>query len=357
MKFLQNTWYVAALSDEVGAEQFFDRKILGVSVLMYRKRDGEPVALHDRCPHRFAPLHLGKRVDDDVVCPYHALRFDCSGQCVHSPHGEGHIPKAAQVRSFPVTERHGFIWLWPGNPALADESLIPDFGRLTDGPVNSVGYGYMHMPANYEIVVDNIMDLSHVDVVHGPLLSTAGKLSPLVPKVEDIDGVVTIRWEWQQQPPMGFFAPFLPAPQAEAEQWVQVEWQAPACMLLTVGAVQGSRDYDKGLVSWDHHIMTPETATTTHYFFGSRRNWLVDDADFNRTKLEGTLAAFATEDKPLITAVQQEMGTIDIWSLKPVMLSSDPGAIRARRKLLELIKHEEEQGSASMIPLKVESTT
>src|SRR5260370_3840354 len=106
--YLMNAWYVAALSSEVGPVALFHRKILDTSVLLYRKEDGKPVALHDRCPHRFAPLHLGKRHGDEVACLYHALRFDCSGKCTQNPHGNGHIPQAAQVKAFPLIEKFGF---------------------------------------------------------------------------------------------------------------------------------------------------------------------------------------------------------------------------------------------------------
>ncbi|GAC1620038.1 MAG: aromatic ring-hydroxylating dioxygenase subunit alpha [Nevskia sp.] len=344
--YLRNAWYVAALSTEVGETNLFQRKLFGRSVLLYRRADGSVAALHNRCPHRFAPLHLGKRAGDEVICLYHGLRFDSRGACVHSPHGDGHIPSHARVRSFPCVDRHGFVWLWLGEAAAADEALIPDYGLLTRGHEHGVGYGYIQMPANYQLIVDNIMDLSHVDHLHGPLLSTAGKLSPLKPPVTEDERSVTIRWEWQQHPPIGLLAPFLPQPGEAAEQFVQVVWSAPSAMLLTVGAVQGSRDYEAGVISWDIHIMTPETETATHYFFGSRRNFLVEDAALNQAKLEGTLAAFMSEDRPLIAAVQQEMGTTDLWSLKPAALSCDTGGVRVRRKLAKMIEAERQRDGA-----------
>jgi len=339
-RHLKNAWYVAALSTEVAPDAMFTRKILGVSVVLYRREDGQPVALQDRCPHRFVPLSMGKRAGDDIVCPYHALRFDPSGQCVHNPHGDGLVPKAAKVRSFPTAERDGFVWLWAGEASLADQALIPDYSLLSGGTPNSKGYAYMHMEANYEIVVDNIMDLSHVDHVHGPLLNTAGHLSAQVPKVIEDGRSVQVRWDWRQDPSMGFFSPFLPRPGESARHHVTVHWTAPSTMLLTVGAMQDEGPDESGLISWDHHLMTPETETTTHYFFASRRNWLVDDAGLNKMKMEGTVAAFTTEDKPIIEAVQREMGTTDLWELKPVLLTSDPAAVKARRLLEKLIQAE-----------------
>lgn len=341
MNALHNIWYVAAIANEVAAEGLFHRRILDTSILFYRLADGTAVALHDRCPHRFAPLHLGKRVGDEVQCAYHALRFNADGQCTHSPHGDGTIPPRACVRRFPLVERYGFLWIWMGDARRADPALIPDY-PLLDNPVpTAIGRGYMHMAANYELIVDNVMDLSHVDHVHGPLLNTAGKLSPQKPPVTAEGNTVLVRWEWQQHPPMGLFAPLLPDPEGAAEQFVQVQWTAPSNMFLTVGAVQGSKDYEQGLISWDYHLLTPESETSTHYFFGSLRNFMVESEEFNQMKLKNMIDTFLAEDEPLIAAVQAEMGGAEFWALKPALLSSDPAPVKARRRLQQLIDDEQ----------------
>lgn len=340
MRYLKNAWYVAALSTEVEGEALFSRKILGASFLIYRKQSGEAVALRDRCPHRFAPLHIGKRVGDDIVCAYHALRFDCSGSCVNNPHGDGKIPKASAVQSFPLVERHGLLWIWMGDAARADEALIPDYGLLTSGHPNAVGYGYMRFGANYELIVDNIMDLSHADYVHGPLISTRGNLSPLIPSVVAGERAVTARWDWMQTPAMLILTPFLPDPVAETRHFAEVQWTVPCNMFLTLGGVQGERPHEEGMLSWDYHMLTPESETTTHYFFASRRNWNVEDADYNKAKMEGMIGAFSLEDGPIIASVQEEMGTLDFWSNKPMLLTCDPAAVRVRRILDRLIQEE-----------------
>lgn len=343
MKALNDAWYVAAMAKEVDGTALFPRKLLGISVLIYRKQDGTAVAMQDRCPHRFAPLHLGKRVGDEVQCLYHGLRFDADGACTHSPHGDGHVPARACVRAFPLVERYGFLWIWMGDVKRADATQIPHYPLLDNPLPTAVAHGYMYMPANYQLIVDNVMDLSHVDHVHGPLLNTAGRLSPQKPPVTEEGNTVLVRWEWQQHPPMGLFAPLMADPAGPAEQFVQVQWTAPSNMFLTVGAVQGSRDYEKGLISWDFHLLTPETDTSTHYFFGSLRNFMVEDAAFNDAKLENMIYTFKTEDEPLIAAVQAEMGTTDFWSLKPALLSCDPAPVKARRRLQKLIDEEAER--------------
>lgn len=340
--YLLNTWYVAALSSEIGPDDLFHRKIADRSILMYRKQDGEPVAMRDRCPHRFLPLSMGKREGDEVVCHYHGLRFDCSGKCIHSPHGNGKIPQAAVVQSFPLVERDGFLWIWLGEPSLADPSAILDCSRLSTNPTNSTFYFYMHNPANYELISDNIMDLSHIDHLHGPLINTEGKLSPLIPQVTEEGDDINIRWDWKADPAMQLLAMHLDDPGGRAEQFFSVKWHAPANMHLQVGAVQNSDDYHSdGVVLYDFHIMTPETAMTTHYFFASTRNYKQDDAEYNQLHKSGLHDAFTMEDKPVIGAQQVEMGTHDLFSLNPVLLTSDAGNIRVRRKLKAMVEAEQ----------------
>jgi len=340
MNYLHNTWYVVALSSEVSSQDLFNRKILDQSLLVYRREDGEAVTLLNRCPHRFVPLHFGRRVGDDIVCKYHGLRFDCSGKCVESPHGDGNIPKTAAVLSFPTSERHGFIWVWMGNSELADVNKIPKYTLLDDGNPNSKAYSYMKVDAHYEIIVDNIMDLNHVDHLHCPLVNSTGKLSLNIPKVIEDGNDVSVSWDWHQDPPLEVFSAFLPNPGRDAAHHFSVVWTAPSSILLTASANQSHADDKDALISWNHHLMTPETETSTHYFYATRRNWLVEDALLNKTNLNGAIDAFNKEDRPFIEAAQLEMGTADLNSLKPVLLSRDAAPIRARRKLQMLIVHE-----------------
>lgn len=347
--FLMNAWYAAALSTDVGPDALFHRRILDTSILIYRKQDGTPVALHDRCPHRFAPLHLGKRMGDEVSCLYHALRFNAEGQCTHNPHGMGQIPRAAKVRSYPLLEKFGFIWIWMGD-APADPAKLPDFGELDMGHPNGVAYTYMHMKANYELIVDNVMDLSHIDHVHGEIITTRGQLSPLVPKMRETPTSIAARWEWKQTPPMMIFNNFLPDPQGEARMFFDITWTPPANIQLSVGAVQNEQaqlDLMDCVGQYDLHTCTPETGDSTHYYFATRRNHLVEDGDYNRGKIQAMHTAFETEDGPIIEAVHAEMGTDDFFSLNPVLMSNDIAPVKVRRLLKRLIQQETARAQAS----------
>ena len=113
--FVRNLWYVAGWSSEL-TDRPLGRTIISEHIVMFREREGKAVAIGDVCPHRFAPLSMGKICDDGTLeCPYHGLRFDASGACVANPHEEGRIPRNAKVRSYPLCERYGILWIWMGD--------------------------------------------------------------------------------------------------------------------------------------------------------------------------------------------------------------------------------------------------
>lgn len=163
-RYLLNCWYVAAHAHEVTREPLA-RTLLDQFLVLYRSENGDPIVLMDRCPHRFAPLSLGRVVGDDIECGYHGMRFGATGGCTYNPHGTA-LPKAAQVRAYPAVERYGFIWYWPGDAEAADPALIRPFPFLADTERFAVVCGYLHTACNYQLVVDNLLDLSHTPYLH-----------------------------------------------------------------------------------------------------------------------------------------------------------------------------------------------
>lgn len=338
--FLMKAWYVAATSHEVTAESTLARRILGTSVVLYRDREGNPVALHDRCPHRFAPLSMGKRDGDQLVCPYHGLKFDEQGTCTHNPHGKGVITKALAVRVFPIVEKHGFLWIWMAQDA-PDYAMLPDYPQLDAGPATGIAHTYMKLPVDYRLILDNVMDLSHVDHVHGEIISTRGQLSPLFPQVKETGTSVSASWEWKQTPPILILNQFLPRPDEEAHHWIQVSWSAPSNIQLSLNCSQDETPVTEGPGQYDLHSVTPEDGHTTHYFFATRRNHIEDDAEYNAMKIAAMHDAFEKEDGPIMIACQREMGDEDFFEMNPVLMSNDLAAVKMRRQLQKLIDEEQ----------------
>src|SRR6202007_1211164 len=134
-----NVWYVAAHAHELD-QGLVARTICNEPVVLYRAASGQPVALHDRCPHRFVPLSMGKRVGDTLQCGYHGLAFDATGACADAPNDEQQTARIC-VRAYAAVERYSVIWLWLGDAAAADPSLIPSFDFMTDADY-AVARGY-----------------------------------------------------------------------------------------------------------------------------------------------------------------------------------------------------------------------
>lgn len=341
MIFLRNAWYMAAWADEVTHGELFSRVLLNESILFYRLEDGSVAAISNCCPHRFAPLSMGTQCGNAVRCAYHGLEFDYTGACTHNPHGDGKIPAAARVKIYPAVERYLAIWVWMGNPALADPDLIPDYSFLSDAKPTARNTGYLHSTCNYQLLCDNIMDLSHVDFLH-PATLGGGALSRVGGEVSELaGGRVSILWEAKNEVAPPAFGAHLPDPSAPADVWSSVVWSAPSLMHLSAGATTSGASYADGVSSSNLHIMTPESEFTTHYFFANTRSFLQDDAEFNQFIDKVLVGVFANEDKPMVEGQQQLMGTDEFWSLKPLLLPGDAGAIRARRALDRLIAQEQ----------------
>lgn len=337
--FLRDIWYMAAWSGEIG-EALFRRRIIGEPILLYRKTDGSVTALTDRCSHRFAPLSMGTREGDAVRCPYHGLVFDSTGACIASPFADT-PPKGAAIRGWPVEERYGAIWLWAGDPGAADPSLIPDFSAL-ERPCGSPLTGIMPMRAGYEFGTDNLMDLSHIEFVHKGSFAGAGVIFAGEHKIRREGETLHSDW-WMPDvaaPPhtLGIYPR-----EKRCDHWLDMRWNAPATMLLEVGATPIGTPREQGCTVWQAHVLTPETATTTHYFWATTRS--VDHVDPQADAfLHGLMQqAFEDEDKPIIEAAFANLDGGDFWARRPVSLGIDAGGTRARRLIENMLRREAER--------------
>ena len=121
-------WYVAAFCNEIG-EALLSRWILNEPVVMFRKADGSAVALQGRCPHRHFPLGESRRIGDTIQCGYHGMTFGADGRCTFIP-SQVKVPEVYSIRAYPLVERGLWAWIWPGDPAQADESLLPTLEEI-----------------------------------------------------------------------------------------------------------------------------------------------------------------------------------------------------------------------------------
>lgn len=338
MTFIRNTWYAAAWSEDV-SRTFLSRQYLNERVLLYRKEDGTPCAIADLCPHRFVPLSIGKLVGDTVECAYHGLAFDCSGNCVDNPHGAGVIPKAAKVRSYPLTEQYGMVWIWMGDAAKADPTLVPDYHWLTDTVRYSQSHGTINLKANYLLVMDNLTDLSHAGFVHEKTLEPR-ELARASFEVKEENGQI-----WTKQFVAGMEIPpvfrAIKGFTGRMDHWLEMRCDPPGCMITFFGVTEPGKTRAEGWGTYNPNIITPETESTTHYFWAVARDFDLDDKEMTRMNGMAASYAFENEDRPVIEAQQTVLAGRDLMSLRPVLLTNDQGSGRARRFIDRKLKAEQ----------------
>lgn len=331
MTFLHNSWYMAAWADEIEESALLARRLLGEPIILYRAPDGSPVALLDRCPHRFAPLSMGKLENGALECRYHGLRFGRDGLCVANPHGA--ISQGLKVRSYPVVEAFRAIWIWMGAPVEADPKMIRDLSFLQAAPETAFNKGYVLGRGHYQLFVDNILDLSHTDYLHPDTLGGGSITRTPVQVFEREGGVIAAHWHCKNEVPTPLNAKRLPAGVDRVDSWTEVEWSAPGVLKLVQGAVAAGAPRDGAANSINAHIVTPETDSTTHYFFAATRDFQLDDQELNREIQSVRAHIFSTEDEPMIAGQQARIETDDFWAMKPVLLAVDRAAALVRRRM------------------------
>ncbi|PTB17082.1 vanillate monooxygenase [Trinickia symbiotica] len=348
MMFLHNTWYVAAKADEV-IDKMLSRRLLNEPVVLFRTSDGQVAALADRCPHRFVPLHLGRIVEDTIQCAYHGLHFDCSGKCVVAPF-EKKIPGAAKVRSYPVVERYGMIWIWMGRPEKANPDEIPDFSCMVD-PERAQLHGYAYVKSGYQLVIDNLADLSHAYFVHGSFYAPQ-HLDRTEHQVVEEGEAVFSKFHFPNIDVPVLWNNYAGNKFSRVDRWSEIRWHAPSNLRLFAGVTPTGRPREEGINLYGVHLLTPETASTTHYFYCHCRGFRIDDPQIDEEVRNWQHVAFHDQDKPMLEAQQAAIGVVeDLMSLHPVLLSSDAGAVRIRRRLQDKIAAESASLTVSVPPL------
>ncbi|MCY4628553.1 MAG: aromatic ring-hydroxylating dioxygenase subunit alpha, partial [Acidobacteria bacterium] len=308
--FLRNAWYVAAWSSEVG-QGLQQIRVLGERICVSRFSGDHVVALEDACPHRKLPLSKGRIRDGNLECGYHGLTFDCSGQCVWAP-GAGRIPPDARVRAYPVHEKYGLVWIWMGNPAMADPGkiiAIPNF----DDPDWGINRGAaLELECNYLFVCDNLLDPTHVAWVHqSSFAQDAAKDAPLE-ITGTTDGIIVHRWMMDVEP-----APFyrkIVSFEGNCDRLQHYEVRFPSLAFIRAvftpagkGGPDGPLD-DRTFIMDSYNFMTPVSESETRYYWFQLRNVRPGDEDLSRMMSEDVRDAFE-EDRAVLNAVQIGMDT------------------------------------------------
>jgi vanillate O-demethylase monooxygenase subunit len=342
-RFLRNTWYVAMFSSELDEGRLVHRTIMNEPIVFYRREDGGIAAITDRCPHRFVPLSMGKLLSGDrVQCIYHGLEYGAHGKCVLNPHGSRKISNSLDLRSYPVVEKHTLIWIWMGNKP-ADLDRIPDYSCLDDRPELHVTQpGYIKVKAHYQLLVDNLLDLSHISFTHAGILGNADTATA-EPVVEQDGDVITVTRNSQNAETPGILKMMSPGGFERGNQRQSISWFPASNLRLEFGASRVGEPKERGTGYFALHFLTPETERTTHYrYTAARWNVLTDDERNKQIRdliYKMRTFAFAEQDVPVIEAQQASIDAAREVPT-PTLLSIDAGPTRYQKVLDRLLAEE-----------------
>lgn len=349
--FLKNTWYVAAWADEIKPGEVLARTICDERIAFFRTAEGRLAAMEDRCCHRHYPLSKGTVVGERIQCGYHGLEFDCTGRCVKVP-SQAAIPNDARVKTYPVVERHKLVWIWMGEAGAADATRIVDFGWLEHPGWRSKGTRF-HVKADYRLVIENLLDLTHLTFVHASTIGNYATTEAAETRTDRTEEDVTVtRWMIDTPPPPTYQkAGNFDGP---VDRWQIINWRAPALIRLSVGAMatgHGARnlmkaDYSgtvmrpadaKSIGMFNFNMITPETAKSTHYFWAQGHDFALDKPEVTELVFSQVDIAFRQD---WAVFEQQQLAIDEKPDAPRVDLNGDAGGIQAIRILERMIAAE-----------------
>lgn len=332
--FIRNQWYVAAYSAEVGPA-LLGRTVLGEALVLYRTSQGQVVVLADRCVHRHFPLSLSQLVDDTIVCGYHGFTYGTDGRCVAVP-GQQRIPRTARVAAYPVAERDSLVWVWIGDPERADDSLIPRAPWLADARYTMVS-GMEPLDARYDLLVDNLLDLSHETYLHGGYIGTPEVAdTPITTEVDEEQGVVFVSRRMADAACPPFYAKSTGIT-GRITRWQDIEYLPPCLYLLhsrvaPVGVLPGPDGADPdGFHVEVVYAITPSTEHSTYDFWAVARDFALNDQGVSEFLRESNRTV-VLQDVAALNVLEQVISS-QAPSSQELSINIDTGGLAARRIL------------------------
>ena len=343
--FAKNVWYVAAVPDEL-KQAPLARTLVDERLVLYRTETGKAAALADRCAHRLMPLSKGWVAGEHLQCGYHGALYDINGKCVQIP-GQDGVPDKACVRSYPVQERYGFVWVWMGDPAIATATEpCSMYGYLEEDGWDTCD-GYIYIQAGYELSNDNLADITHTEFVHRSTLGTEAMRSgrqegkpvaeqgkntfEVAMKLDGLDAIVSVK--------DGKIAPTMEAAYARKhgeerggnlDMDLHFLFRAPGFWIFSLRIKQpGAGDDDRVWVS-GILINTPETQNTTHFFHKMCQCYAPGDDAVTQYWHEQTTLAFH-EDQAVLEDQQRNVGHGDLHDQPVVSFDGDRLGFQVRK--------------------------
>jgi phenylpropionate dioxygenase-like ring-hydroxylating dioxygenase large terminal subunit len=342
MNYVRNAWYVAGWAHDLATGSPLSVTIVGDPLVLYRTESGRLAALEDRCVHRLAPLSLGRCEGERLRCMYHGLLFDPDGKVAEIP-GQSLVPTHARVRAYPIVERHGWLWVWPGDAARADESLIPAAVGLND-PAYILGHSQMDYAAEARLISDNLCDFTHLAYVHANSFGANDSWATSQPKITVLDrGLRFERWVPAQTGLRGSEGP-------PVDVWSSYDYLVPGILLMPSASYPAGTaeacdfkkpgpDRPSSGFTFTSQAVTPLTAKTARYFFSWGPHKDHGDAAL-RDMLMGIADMAFTEDRVMIEAQQHVIDATPDPRIMPT--SADKGVTLFNRMVAKMVREETE---------------
>lgn len=331
-----NAWYVAGWDSEVDSAPLA-RTICNVPMAFYRRLDRSVVAMRDACPHRLLPLSMGLREGDSLRCRYHGLKLGPDGVAEEMPLKNDPVNRSICVETFVTHERHRFVWVWVGDKDKADPALIPDLWPCS-APDWTFDGGYYHIAADYRLAIDNLMDLTHETHVHAGSIGQPEIMEAPIETRVDGEEVWVTRWmPGIEAPPFWRGALRQDGP---VDRWQICRFMLPSAVTIDVGVAPVGAGatierHDQGVRGMVIDLMTPESETSHHYFWGMARNFDIHDPGFT-VRFKNQQGGVFLQDKEVLEAQQKAICANP--DLRLAAYRIDEGGTRARQIIARAIK-------------------
>jgi vanillate O-demethylase monooxygenase subunit len=335
-------WWIAAYGPEIG-RTLLTRTILGRPLVFYRTEAGEPVALDGLCPHRLYPMARGCLIGDTVQCGYHGFTYDQTGRCIRIP-SQDSVPPNFAIRRYPVMERGGLVWIWTGQEGTADLARVPNLESM--GPGSSDWAVEYHPPvtirARYQLLIDNLLDLSHISFIHSTTIPGGGAVVRIPPQISDTPGSYNIERIGRQLPSNPHMRRLFPGYNGPVDHHFDAEYFGPN-LIRTGGAILASAAPPSaaarplGITNFVHGI-TPESPTSVHYYVMTARNFRVQDQALSAANL-AMGALIQPQDMAALEAIEVNVQRF-ASTRRELSCTADAGAIHVRRRLATQIRAE-----------------
>ncbi|WP_404478628.1 Rieske 2Fe-2S domain-containing protein [Novosphingobium sp. BL-52-GroH] len=338
---LYNHWYMAGWNSEFG-EGLHERTFLSRSLVIFRKQDGELVALQNRCAHRSFPLASGILEGDAVRCGYHGVKFNANGLMVEAPPGQDQCPRLS-IRKYPMRTKGPIAWIWMGEPERAATTPLPSLPWLEDTSWTTIS-GLLPVAGNWLLLAENLMDLTHIPYVHGATFNYSKEYAATPMQV--MQEGETIYHERHNAP--GYHRNvYVPTPIGDRMEAAgvntvsRIRFVSPA---LTIGSgelnVVRTEMMDQGYYSWQIcNLMTPIDEKNTNYWWAISRNYEHDNEELTIKMRDLNLIGLA-EDKVAAELVQKLVDS-DRTPFEEVHFKTDKAGVLMRRIVQKLVQREE----------------